>query len=105
MTASDLAKDGGNASIQALGLGAVQKIAFTNTSGESSSSTEGITLVEVSADQDCHIKVGASPQTATASDKPLWQKQPQFIKIRGGIDVIAVIRDAVNGNLYITEQE
>ena len=106
MAETKLTKDSGNAGVQAFGIGKVHKVAFSDTSVESPVITEGITLVEVSADQDCHIVTGPSPQTATTANKPLWQKQPQFPKVRGGIDVIAVIRaGAANGNLYITEQE
>src|SRR5689334_1944502 len=79
-------------------LGTAQKVAYTGTHAESS--TVGATQVIICSTTDCHIAVGASP-TATANSFFLPAKT--FLRLLTETsDKISVIRDASDGNLFIS---
>ena len=79
------------------------------TSGSSSSATSnafGTTtsvVMLVARTHGCHFQLGASP-TATTSSSYLPKDEVIYVKVSGGSDKIAVIREASSdGEVYATE--
>jgi len=79
------------------------------TSGSSSSASSnpfGATtsvIMLVARTHGCHFQIGASP-TATTSSSYLPKDEVIYVKVSGGADKIAVIREASSdGEVYATE--
>lgn len=90
--------------------GTVEIVAFSGTSAQSSAITVPSELgspgnagqiVELLADQDCHIAVGSNP-TATTSSHKLKANIPYRFTIASGYR-IAVIQNTTGGNLQIVQ--
>lgn len=104
-----LAYDSYGSPVQALKPGVVQNVAFTGTSAQSAALGAATTLVELSCDQKCWLRINAGTNpTATVGTAapglsiPLAADQ----KIVYGViplDKIAVIRDSTSGTLTIVE--
>lgn len=95
-----LAKDSNHNIVQALRPGTNQEVAVQSSStvlGNSLTST----VARLCASVDCRIAVGASP-TATASSMRLPAGIVEYIGVTVG-DKIAVIREAADGALTVTE--
>ena len=85
-------------------LGPSSSISFTGTSAASTNAFASETdLIQITATEVCFVEIGESP-TATSSSHylPANQTSPP-IRVRGGTDKIAVIRDTTSGTLYISE--
>jgi len=82
----------------------VQKL--TSASSSSASNTFGATtsvIMLVARTHACHFTLGASP-TATTSSAFLPKNEIIYVKVSGGSDKIAVIREASSdGEVYVTE--
>jgi hypothetical protein len=87
---------------QAMYPGTSQKVAYTNTSAQSTALGVGTTLIRVVSTTDCFIKIASNP-TAVA-DTSLFLKAgiPEYFGVTGGYKV-AAIRLTDNGSLYVTE--
>lgn len=85
-------------------FGATQVVAYTATAASSAALGDETRLVHLWPSTDCHILIGPSPQTADANDVPLTAKIATVVRVNPG-DVISVIRQTDNGNLYVTELE
>lgn len=83
--------------------GTSQLKAFSSSSVQSTALGTQTSIVRVIASTSCHIKLAANP-TAVADGTCifLYAGVPEYFGCTGG-DKIAVIRDAADGNLYITE--
>ena len=103
MTETTAAKDAKNADISAFGLSTVRTVAIGSGNLESETITDGIVLIRVWPDVDCHVVTGSAPE-ATTSLTPLTAKVSEYFKIKGGLDKVSVIRKGSDdGTLYITE--
>lgn len=91
-----------------------QKVAFTSSSAISDVLDDNTSLLKIFATKDCWIKIGASGSTtaavpANATRVASLTFVPGGITTYIGVDVnisnpvVAVIRDASDGTLYITE--
>lgn len=88
---------------QAIFPGTCQVKAFTGTTGQSSAFGANTTIVRLHATEDCHVVFGSSP-TAVADGTCIFlpADQTEYFGVVGG-QKLAVIRDSVSGNLFITE--
>lgn len=89
-------------SFESIYIGTTQKIAFTNSSLQSTNSiSNNVTIVRLYADQDCYIAMGANP-TATTSGLYLPGGIIEYFSVNAG-DKVAALRSTLDGTLYITE--
>ncbi len=90
--------------IPVLSLGTVQKKAYTGTAAaiDNAVGGKGRTIVWVLCTTDAHVRKGSAP-TAVATDTLIPAMTLIHIWVDGGIDKLSFIRDAVNGDAYVTE--
>lgn len=92
--------DGNGAPVQgALSPDSTTKINFTDTSAINSTPFNA-EVVRLIATQDCHVKMGGPGSASTTNDMLIKANQPEYFALRD--QHIAVIRDSVNGTLYVT---
>lgn len=92
-----------SSSFEAIIPGVSQKKAFTAVSSQSTALSASTSVVRLFATEDCHIKTGANP-TAVADGTCMFLPADREALIGvGSGDKIAVIRDTVDGVLFITE--
>lgn len=90
-----------NASVLGMPVSASdQKITISGTSAQSTALTDG-RLYSVISDTDCHLAIGTNP-TATTSHYWLPAGQERVFIANEASVKIAVIQNAVAGNLYIS---
>lgn len=87
--------------VEAVGLGAAQKVAFDGTSAQSSAVGANTRVVRLCATQDCFIAIAANP-TATTSSTYLPGGAVEYVRVQPG-DKIAVIQRNTAGDLHVTE--
>lgn len=95
--------NGSGSYADAIFIGTSQKVSTSATSAQSTALGSSTTLVRLIATKDCHIKTAANP-TALADGTCLYL--PSNVELRIGVvggEKIAVIRDGVDGSLFITE--
>lgn len=96
-----LQRDYSTAPIQVLKPGTATQINITSSSVATPNAV-GASVVRICATVACRIAVGSAP-TATSSGTYLPANVPEYVAVYPGVDKIAVIREAVDGLLSITE--
>ena len=97
-----IAKDINGQPLQAVGLGASQRVAVGAASAQSAAVGASTTLVRLVATTDCHVAVGADPTADATSSALLPAGVPEYIEIYPGHKV-AVIQNNAAGFLFVTE--
>jgi hypothetical protein len=98
-----MAQDINGHQIPALGLGTVQKAAYTATAGTVANAVGPQTkAVTVWCSTDAHIAINGDP-TATTDDAPLTAKQAWTLKVRPGVDKVSAIQQSAGGTLWVVE--
>jgi len=101
------AKDGSNRPVAAFKIaGTVHKIDSKDANTQTTTITDGISLLIVQADVDSHIAIGPTP-VASVSLTPITGKVAYYFRCRGGLDKVSVVKEASasDGNLYVTEMQ
>ena len=97
-----IAKDINGQPLQAVGLGASQRVAVGGTSAQSAAVGANTRLVRLVATSDCHVAIGDDPTAVAASSALLPASVPEYFEINAG-QKVAVIQSSAAGFLYITE--
>lgn len=87
---------------QCMSLGTAQTIAYTASSAAGTAFGANTHIIRVQATTDCHIRFGLGTPTAVATDTPLTAGVSEYFAVFPSLN-IAVIRDAADGTLYVTE--
>lgn len=78
-------------------------VSFTAVSSESSPISAHIYKVRLVATEDCHVRIGETPLTSSALEMLLpANEEGEYFSVVPG-QVVAVIRDSNDGDLFITE--
>lgn len=96
-----IAKDINGQPLQAVGLGATQKLAIGGSSVQSTAATAAARLVRLVATVDCHVAIGENP-TATTDSALLPASAAEYFEILAG-QKVAVIQSGEAGYLFVTE--
>jgi hypothetical protein len=80
--------------------GAAVKVAVGAASAAAAALAANITCVRVCADTNCHIRITQAGTAATTNDTYLPKDRAEYFNVTPG-DIITVIRDTADGNLFI----
>ncbi len=84
-------------------MGTVHKKAYTDSSAAITAAiSEKCQLVIVWCSTDAHFRVAATP-VAVVTDRPITAKVDVLVRVKGGTDKIAAIRQSSSGDMYVTE--
>lgn len=104
--AQRLALDERGDSIQALGIGTTQVIAYDGSVAQANAfaKVRGHVVVRVVSDTDSHIICDSATPTATTLHLKLPALSPEYFSV-AYFKKCAIIKSAVAGNAYITEMD
>lgn len=101
---SEILGNGKQSFVDAIFQGTCQKVAFSTSSAQSAAFGSATSMVRVIATKACHINFGADPTAAAAGSTSIYlapSVAEHFLVTPA--HKVAVIRDAEDGNLFITE--
>jgi hypothetical protein len=97
---SKMAIDSNSKPIQVLRPNSTDTVSITASSAQSTAISAGCRVLRLVSDTDCHYTLTSG--TATTSDVFLPSLAVEYVHVYEG-DQVAVIRNAADGTLYVTE--